>query len=83
MKLIKGEDLNQQQTRQVLNVFIYRWTTDNAERERVWANIKRQPTIPLVSDNQWFRDHAFWFVNSGMRLAANRKHVEPVYMAND
>jgi hypothetical protein len=79
MKLIKGDDLNQTQTEQVLSAFIYRWTSDNNARERVWANISK-PTIPLVSDNQWLKDHAFWFINDGSRLAT-RHHAEPVYMS--
>ena len=80
MRLIKGSELNQRQTEQVLNAFIYRWTSGNNAREHVWANIVGKPTIPLVSDNEWLKDHAFWFINDGSRLA-KRHHAEPVYMS--
>jgi hypothetical protein len=80
MKLIKGDDLNQEQTKQVLSAFIYRWTTENKQRQYVWSNISGQPTIPLISDEQWLKDHAFWFLDDGSRLSANHKHAELVYL---
>ncbi len=80
MVLIKGKDLNRKQTDQVLHAFLYRWTTDNPSRERLWRNIKNKPTIPLEADYRWLNDHAFWFLNDGSRLALNRKYAEPCCM---
>jgi hypothetical protein len=82
MKLITGADLTPTQTEQVLSAFLYRWTTGNSARERVWANISGKPTIPLITDHQWLNEHAFWFINDGSRLALNRKHAEPHYLAD-
>jgi hypothetical protein len=81
MKLIKGQDLTPRQSEQVLCAFVYRWTTGNCLRESAWKNM-RKPTIPLQSDHDWLNDRAFWFLNDGSRLALNRKHAEPVYMAD-
>ena len=81
MKLIKGSNLNRQQVDQVLSAFIYRWTTGNNAIERVYQKISR-PTIKKITDNQWLNDHAFWFVNDGSRLARNRNHAEPHYLAD-
>ncbi len=80
MRLISGNDLNPRQTEQVLQAFIYRWTTGNNARERVWFGVCGKPTIPLISDNDWLRQHAFWFLNSGSRLAVSRRHAEPRYL---
>ncbi len=40
------------------------------------------PTIPLISDEQWIREHAFHFTNDG-RLATrgDQRHAEPAYLA--
>ena len=81
MKLIKGEELNQRQTEQVLSAYVYRWTTGNCARERAWATISK-PTVPLQSDHEWINDHAFWFINDGSRLAVNRHHAEPAFLAD-
>ena len=80
MKLIKGADLSPRQTEQVLSNFIYRWTSGNNARQRVWHGIAGKPTIALITDNQWLAEHAFWFINSGSRLALNRKYAEPHYL---
>lgn len=82
MKLIKGKDLNSSQRGQVLNTYVYRWTSDNKRRESIYANIAGKPTTPLITDNQWLREHAFWFLNDGSRLDYTHKHCEPAFMAD-
>ena len=79
--LIKGQNLNRQQVDQVLNAYIYRWTTGNCARDRVYANISK-PTMPLQTDHDWINDHAFHFIKDGSRLMANRHHAEPHYLAD-
>lgn len=67
--LIKGENLTEKQKDEVLRAFIYRWTVENTYTK---------PTIPLQSDAEWLKTHAFWFVKDGIRLARNRQHAEAV-----
>lgn len=38
------------------------------------------PTIPLISDDQWIKEHSFYFLNDG-RLDPRKRHAEPVYLA--
>jgi len=80
--LIRGDRLTQQQRNLVLAAFGYRWTRDNPVRERWWRGIEGKPTIPLISDDQWLRDHAFHFVKDGSRMMRTRHHAEPAYMAH-
>jgi len=80
MQLIKGENLTSEQEEYVKKAYIYRWTADNKYRQSSWGSISSKPTIPLISDEQWFQEHAFWFRNDGY-LSESRKHAEPVYMA--
>jgi len=82
--LIRGDQLNDHQRRYVLNAYIYRWTSDNPRREEVYSNaaICQRPTMPLVTDEEWLKDHAFHFTKDGKRLMANRRHAEPTFMAN-
>lgn len=40
------------------------------------------PTLPLISDAQWLREHAFHVTKAG-RLDARHAHAEPHYMADD
>lgn len=95
MKLILGSQLSPQARAQVLNAFIYRWTTGNTQRARVYkcakcdvrtpyqntisANGHTHPTMPLISDEQWLNEHAFWITKDGS-LARNRNHAEPAFM---
>lgn len=79
--LIKGDKLNQEQRKQVLESFGYRWTSDNRRREDWWRGIKGQPTMPLVSDDQWLKEHAFHFTSDGKRLKARPRYCEPAYLA--
>lgn len=79
-RLIKGAHLNEAQRRLVLAAFIHRDTI-----EHPWSDVARQVggrTVPRVTDDQWLRDHAFWFINSGARLDPRHKHCEPHYMAD-
>ncbi len=79
--LIKGADLNDQQKRQVLSAYIYRWTSGNPQREAVWAKIEGKPTMPLQTDDEFLAEHAFHFVANGSRLKVHPNHCEPVFMA--
>jgi hypothetical protein len=38
--------------------------------------------VPLTTDAEWLAAHAFHFTKDGLRLMGNRKHAEPVYMAD-
>lgn len=42
----------------------------------------QHPTIPMISDDQWIREHAFYFTNDG-RLATrgDQRFAEPAYLA--
>jgi len=40
----------------------------------------QHPTVPLISDDQWIREHAFHFTNDG-RLHPRQRHAEPAYLA--
>jgi hypothetical protein len=39
----------------------------------------QHPTIPLQTDDQWLREHAFYFTNRGKLLP--NKHAQPSYLA--
>lgn len=98
--LIKGADLTPRQYEQVLNAFVYRWTTGNPHRAQVYGvcphcgvlggepsedNVAcRQvhPTVPLQTDNEWVKDHAFHFVADGSRLMQRRNACVPAYVAD-
>jgi hypothetical protein len=81
-KLVRGDRLPSDLRRQVLSRYVHRWTSDNRDRERVWRGVKGAPTIPLQSDDQWLREHAFWVTSKGT-LDARRKHAEPAFMIED
>ena len=38
-----------------------------------------KPTVPLQSDAEWLKEHAFWFTKAG-RLDSRKRHAEPAYM---
>ncbi len=38
--------------------------------------------VPLTTDEQWLRDHAFYITTAG-RLSARHRHCEPAYLADD
>ena len=80
--LIKGSNLSPAQRRMVLDAFVYRWTSENPQRERAWANATSRPTVPLVSDDEWIAAHAFHFTTDGSRLMRNRQHAEPSFLAD-
>ena len=91
MKLIKGNELDQTQRRQVLSAFVYRWTVENPFRTQVYkcslcdiltpyenkesANGHTHPTIPLMTDQEFLNTHAFWFTNNNY-LSNKKKHAE-------
>lgn len=65
-KLIKGEDLDDQQKRSVLDGFHMRWTFENEERARkLYALHGGPPQIELMTDNEWLKCYAFWFNKDG------------------
>jgi len=66
----------------VLAHYTYRWTSDNSARERTWRGIEGKPTIPLISDAQWLREHAFYVTDRGT-LDKRKKSAEPAYMIED
>ena len=80
--LIRGDRLTHKQKEIVLCAFIYRWTADNGARETVWQGIQGKPTIELISDEQWIKEHAFYFHKSGERLSNKKTEVwaVPAYM---
>ena len=82
MKLIKGNNLNTIQQQQVLNSFIYRWTTGNIQCESVWHNITGKPTMQKQTDKEWLNNHSFWFLNNGSRLSQNKHYAEPAFLAD-
>lgn len=81
-KLIRGDQLSAAARREVLRVFIYRWTVDNKQRKQAYQNVINPPTVPLETDEQWLRSHAFW-CNVDGSLTRNRPHAEPSYLAGE
>lgn len=97
-KLILGSQLSKAQQAEVKAAFIYRWTRENTQRAQVYkcalcdirtpyensksANGHTHPTIPLISDEQWLAETAFWFTSKG-HLDAHRTHSEPAYMVRE
>lgn len=82
-KLVRGDQLPSDLRREVLARYPYRWTSDNPRRESAWRNIEGKPTIPLVSDAQWLRDHAFYVTDRGTLDKRRNKHAEPAYGLED
>jgi hypothetical protein len=81
--LIRGDRLTPRQRRLALAAFTYRWTHENPHRQRVWSAVKAgQPTIPLQTDDQWLREHAFHFVKDGSRLSDQHRFCVPHYLAD-
>ena len=67
MMLIRGDKLNAVQKRQVLRAFVHRLTYENAYRA---------PCRYPQTDQQWLREHAFYFRNDGM-LSISRRYAMP------
>ena len=78
MKLIKGDQLSNEARKQVLSQFVYRLTTENNYPRRNPCGARD----PAISDSQWLAKHAFYVRKDG-RLARNRHHAEPSFMADD
>jgi len=78
-KLIKGENLTPKQAQEVKSAFGYRWTIQNESRARNWNRAGGSPSIPLIDDEQWLKEHAFYFRKDG-KLATRPRHYVPVYM---
>lgn len=82
--LIRGDELTLHQRRLVTAAFSYRWTHENVNRKWAWSAVEAgPPRIPLQTDAQWLRDHAFHFVRDGSRLSCRHRFCEPRYLAND
>jgi hypothetical protein len=82
--LVRGDKLSESARREVLESHGHRWTVENEARARRWhwAATIDPPRIPLVTDAQWLREHAFHVVRDGSRLMANRRHAEPACLAD-
>jgi hypothetical protein len=81
-KLIRGNELNEHQRREVLAAFGYRWTKENEVRARTWykSGGHEPPTMQLQADAEWLAEHAFYVNRDGSRTA--RRHAEPHYLAD-
>lgn len=93
---IRGDKLPSALRERVLNAFPYRWTTGNRQRLQAYqpcplcdirnpavaptAEGHNHPTIPLISDEQWLAEHAFWFKDG--QLDPRKRFAEPAYMAD-
>lgn len=76
--LIKGENLNEQQRRIVLSAYVYRNTIENRiNSERINPNVKI-----TLTDKDWIKTKAFYFIKDGSRLSGKHKHCEPAYLAD-
>jgi hypothetical protein len=73
---VRGDRLPSALREQVLRSYTYRWTKDNPHRERMWRGIPGAPTIPLISDEQWLREHAFEVTKKG-KLSLRSRHAAP------
>ena len=67
--LIRGDRLTKRQIEQVFAAYVYRHHAigEGLAYRNEWA---------------WLFDHAFYFVKNGSRLAANRPHAVPAWMAD-
>jgi hypothetical protein len=80
--LIRGDELTLHQRRLVTAAFSYRWTHENPNRKSAWSAVNKEPPrIPLQTDAQWLREHAFYFVRDGSRLNCRQHFCVPHYMA--
>lgn len=80
MKPTKGENLTPEQIKQVKSAYGYRWTIQNENRARMWIG-NSVPTMSLIEDEQWIKEHAFYFRKDG-KLSKNHNHCVPVWMAD-
>lgn len=78
MRLTKGNELSSATRAEVLRAYVYRLTTENGYPKRNPCGAR----VPAISDSQWLSEHAFWVTSSG-RLARNRHHAEPAFMAEE
>jgi hypothetical protein len=85
MKLIKGNKLTAEQRKLVLQAFPYRHTIENTSREKFFydnsVGLFHMPKMERITDKEWLKQNAFYFVNSGKRLA-KIGHCEPSYLAD-
>lgn len=79
MPWVRGDKLTPALKKQVLAGFIYRWTSDNQERERVWTKLHSKPRIPLVTDEEWLKTHVFHVLQDMSRLSRNHHTCRPEY----
>lgn len=80
--IIRGDKLPYHLQQEVLRKFIYRWTSDNTQRDYAWSKISGKPRIPLITDAQWLREHAFHVTKAG-KLDLRHHHAEPGFMAKE
>lgn len=79
---VRGDKLPYNLQQEVLRKYIYRWTSGNTQRESAWAGVSGKPRIPLITDAQWLKEHAFHVTKKG-ELDLRHHHAEPHYMADD
>ena len=80
MKPTKGENLSPEQIKHVKSAYGYRWTIQNENRARNWLG-ESAPTIALIDDEQWTKEHAFYFRKDG-KPSRKHNHCVPAYMAD-
>jgi hypothetical protein len=82
--LVRGDKLSESARREVLASYGYRWTVENESRARAWCRNGgfNPPIIPVITDAEWLREHAFHVVRDGSRLMVNRRHAEPACLAD-
>ncbi len=80
--IIRGDRLNAELRAEVLNAYGYRWTHENEARARNWHFISARPTMALISDEQWLREHAFRVTVKG-HLDKRIRHAMPAFFADD
>lgn len=95
--LVRGDELTPSQREEVLSAFVHRWTRENPHRTTVYkchlCDIRKpyenpkssdghtHPTIPLISDDQWLADHAFYITKAG-HLAKVPGNCVPAYVVD-
>jgi hypothetical protein len=96
MKLVRGDRLTASVRKAVLASFVHRWTHENAHQSyggRCPACVQHRQCggnseprhdyhVPLVTDEEWLRDHAFYVTTRGT-LSAHHNHCEPAFLADD
>lgn len=81
--LVRGDKLSTETRETVLRRYSNRWTVENERcirHQRDAVKAKGVEPAPLVSDDKWLAEHAFYVKRNGS-LDERRNHCEPHYMA--